>query len=59
MTNAEKFEEIFGFKPDTEFGVMDCPYEIPKKWYECPYYEELDGGCHCESWWNDIYKNKI
>ena len=55
MTNAEKFEEIFGFKPDTEFGVIDCPHETS----ECSYYEELDGGCHCESWWNETYKRGI
>lgn len=52
MTNAEKFEEVFGFKPDTEFGVIDCSL----KKSECPYYEELDGGCHCELWWNETYK---
>ena len=55
MTNAEKFEEVFGFKPDVEFGVIDCPHETSK----CPYYEKLDGGCHCESWWNETYKRSI
>lgn len=50
MTNAEKFENTFGFKPDTEFGILNCPES------QCPYYEELDGGCHCETWWNEEYK---
>ena len=50
MTNAEKFENTFGIKPDTEFGILNCPED------QCPYYEELDGGCHCETWWNEEYK---
>lgn len=56
MTNAEKFEEVFGIKPDTEFAVLDCPYELAEKWNKCKYYEELDGGCHCETWWNEQYR---
>lgn len=54
MTNAEKFENTFGFKPDTEFGIFDCPEDYAGS--QCPYYEELDGGCHCETWWNEEYK---
>lgn len=54
MTNAEKFENIFGFKPDTEFSIFDCPEDYAGS--QCPYYEELDGGCHCEEWWNEEYK---
>lgn len=54
MTNAEKFENTFGFKPDTEFGILNCPEDHDGS--QCPYYEELDGGCHCETWWNEEYK---
>lgn len=54
MTNAEKFENTFGFKPDTEFGILNCPKDHDGS--QCPYYEELDGGCHCETWWNEEYK---
>ena len=46
MTNAEKFEEVFGIKPDIESMVIDCP-KIPPR--ECKYWE--DAGCHCEMWW--------
>lgn len=54
MTNIEKFENTFGFKPDTEFGILNCPEDHAGS--QCPYYEELDGGCHCETWWNEEYK---
>lgn len=56
MTNAEKFEQVFGIKPDTETMVIDCPYEETNSWSKCPYYEELDGGCRCDTWWNEKYK---
>lgn len=54
MTNAEKFKETFGFEPDVDF----CPFECPELYasYKCKYFEELDGGCHCETWWNEEYK---
>lgn len=55
ITNAEKFEEVFGFKPDTEFGIINCPQDHAGS--QCPYYEELDGGCHCETWWNEEYRD--
>ena len=55
MTNAEKFESVFKIKPDTEFGILECPQDHAGS--QCPYYEELDGGCHCETWWNEEYKN--
>lgn len=54
MTNVEKFENTFGFKPDTELSILNCPKNHAES--QCPYYEELDGGCHCEIWWNEEYK---
>lgn len=53
MTNAEKFEETFGFKPDVNCLVLRCPEYSGEK--ACPYYEE-DYGCHCEKWWKEAYK---
>lgn len=53
MTNAEKFEEVFGIKPDIESMVIDC-HKIPSM--ECKYWE--DAGCHCEMWWREKYKEK-
>lgn len=52
MTNAEKFEEVFGIKPDIESMVIDCP----KSSMDCKYWE--DAGCHCEMWWREKYKEK-
>ena len=54
MTNEEKFIRIFGVEPDTESMVLKCPYENATE--KCSYYEELDGGCHCETWWHKEYK---
>lgn len=51
MTNAEKFEEVFGIKPDIEAMVIDCPKVPP---VDCKYWE--DAGCHCEMWWREKYK---
>lgn len=51
MTNAEKFEEMFGIKPDVDSMAIDCPKVVP---HECKYWE--DSGCHCEAWWNEEYK---
>ena len=56
MTNQEKFVEVFDIEPDTEFGIINCPQDHTGS--QCPYYEELDGGCHCETWWNEEYKEK-
>ncbi len=56
MTNAEKFEEVFGIKPDVESMVIICPIrEVFKR--GCKYYE--DSGCHCEKWWREKYKEKL
>ena len=53
MTNIEKFKEVFGFEPDEEFCILHCPEN--NNTVECPYYEELDGGCHGETWWHEQY----
>lgn len=53
MTNVEKFEEVFGIKPDIESMIIKCPiHEILKR--GCKYYD--DSGCHCETWWNEKFK---
>ena len=53
MTRAEKYEEVFGIKPDTEM----CP---TKDCWLCPCFK----GCHedtiyhdniTEEWWNGEY----
>ena len=46
MTNAEKFEQVFGVKPDTECCPLEC--------------DENDGGmrcCRCEKrqWFKENY----
>ena len=51
MTNAEKFEEVFGIKPDTEVIAIDC-----NSWDKCPYREEFDCGCRCDVWWDEKYR---
>ncbi len=49
MTNAEKFEEIFGLEPDT----TQCPIEDCSK---CPLYDEE---YYCtETWWESEYKER-
>ena len=53
MTNAEKFEEVFGIKPDVESMTIDCP---PTMTRDCKYFE--NNGCHCEAWWQEEYKGK-
>ena len=52
MTNAEKFKDVFGFNPDIEALIYDCPtHSLSEK---CKYQDDL-GCCHCESWWQDEY----
>ena len=53
MTNAQKFEEVFGIKPDIESMVINCPKTIIR---DCKYF--MDSGCHCEAWWHEKYKEK-
>lgn len=55
MTNAEKFEEVFGVRPDVEMMVLDCPTILQS---ECQYREDVDMVCHCEKWWDEEYKEK-
>ena len=55
MTNAEKFEEMFGVRPDIETMVLDCPTILQS---ECQYKEDEDMFCHCEKWWDEEYKEK-
>lgn len=57
MTNREKFVEVFNVEPDIEFGIINCPQDHAGS--QCPYYEKLDGGCHCETWWNEEYKERV
>lgn len=54
MTNAEKFEEVFGVEPDTGCCILMCETMS----YPCEYFEELDGGCNCNKWWYEQYKEK-
>ena len=51
MTNAEKFEKVFGIKPDVESMSIDCPPTAPRN---CKYFE--NDACHCEAWWHEEYK---
>ena len=50
MTNYEKFKEVFNIEPDTD----GCPLACPPG--DCEWFEELDGGCHCDLWWDSEYK---
>lgn len=50
MTNAQKYEEVFGFPPDK----VGCP---TKTCDECPVNgKNLLSPCACEKWWNSKYK---
>lgn len=61
MTNAEKFEEIFGIKPDEEFAPFDCPYgktNCTDNWL-CTFANETPNGrfeCRMDMWWSRLYK---
>lgn len=46
MTNAQKYEEVFGFPLNTSF----CPAEKCKI---CPMEAET---CDCDKWWDSEYK---
>lgn len=50
MTNYEKFKEVFNIEPDTD----NCPLACPPG--DCEWFEEFDGGCHCDLWWDSEYK---
>ena len=49
LTNAQKFEEVFGYPPQSPIG-MSCPPK-PETWdcsaLECPV---------CMKWWDEPYK---
>ena len=50
MTNAEKYEKIFGREPD----VYGCPQQHCK---DCPCNKKDEGiECKPEHWWNSTYK---
>ena len=55
MTNAEKFEEVFGVKPDTDALVLDCPSNNMYMIEMCPYYDLYTRQCHCDEWWYQTY----
>lgn len=52
MTNAEKYEEVFGFPPDTTAcPTWGCSY--------CPEMYTRIGSFTCRpNWWNEEYKDK-
>lgn len=58
MTNAEKFEEVFGTKPDINTLVLDCPRKDDLSYFVecCQYYDDYTGQCHCDEWWYQTYK---
>lgn len=49
MTNAEKFKEVFGEKPNK----TDCPIYSRGVCASCPFKNKWD--CE-EAWWNSEYK---
>ena len=52
MTNAEKFEKVFGVKPDLEYPPFECPDTGCNS--SCKYWDENWG--HCGDWWNEECK---
>lgn len=52
MTNAEKFEQIFGYPPDH----VTCPFECSEV-KDCPYFEE-EKSCRCNEFWESTYTSK-
>ena len=54
MTNAEKFEEVFGVEPDKGCCVLECETMS----YPCEYFDESKGGCTCNEWWYENYKER-
>ena len=52
MTNAEKYEEVFGFEPD----LSACPVESCTK---CPVKDKRLDSISCSKiWWNSEYREK-
>lgn len=53
MTNAEKFEKVFGAKPN----IVHCPILYRKDCNNCKgYNNNLE--CVSSCWWNSEYKEK-
>ena len=53
MTNAEKFEKVFGAKPN----IVHCPILCRKDCKKCKGYgNSLD--CCGSDWWNSEYKEE-
>ena len=51
MTNAQKFEEVFGEKPDRSNGGRMCPPIAFRKSKDC------NINCfECKQWWDEPYK---
>lgn len=51
MTNAQKFEEVFGEKPDRSIGGRLCPPIALRKSKDC------NINCfECKQWWDEPYK---
>jgi hypothetical protein len=65
MTNAEKFEEVFGFSPNkhwtkysSDMVKLQCS---GVRCIDCPFRGAWDGDgyyCEREKWWNKAYKEK-
>ena len=49
MTNAEKYQEVFGFPPDKG----NCPAE---RCEICPCSVGGKFNCFCRNWWDEEYK---
>ena len=49
MTNAEKYQEVFGFPPDKG----NCPTELCEN---CPSNDVGKFNCLSSNWWNEEYK---
>ena len=53
MSNAEKFKEVFGYKPDKSMCILPrkvCAIEASK----CT---QLCDGCVFDGWWDKEYKS--
>ena len=51
MTNAEKFKEVFGYKPNKHFCILPTKVCIVKTGKE-----DLCAGCVFHGWWDKEYK---
>ena len=54
MTNAEKFLEVFGVRPDLDVGPFDCS---DRACVECDCY--INNQCNSLKWWRKEYKVPI